>query len=255
MALAAGIDGAELIPDGSQLFLGFTSTQRRALAPDRITNFETLLGLTDQWPDGYFRGGTVMHLSHLYEDVGSWWRGFSHDEQTRLMGRPGVDLPRGRFTLPQPAREVQTVAEVAADARNGAVGHSGGLQHTTRLDRDVVDNYGNVRRKGSTFVHRADFNTLDNPFFWSSRPDVDGQRPEPAAGVHFVAFMPTAAIFHKMRYAMDGELADGTKLGLGQRSRAMGINSVITATHRQNFLVPPRAARSFPLAERLPRGG
>jgi hypothetical protein len=29
----------------------------------------------------------------------------------------------------------------------------------------------------------------------------------------------------------------------------MGINHVIRATHRQNFLVPPRVHRSFPLSE------
>ena len=29
----------------------------------------------------------------------------------------------------------------------------------------------------------------------------------------------------------------------------IGINSVMEATHRQNFLVPPRSRRSFPLAK------
>jgi hypothetical protein len=36
-----------------------------------------------------------------------------------------------------------------------------------------------------------------------------------------------------------------------QRSRAQGLNSVLRTTHRQNFLVPPRAHRSFPLVELL----
>jgi len=48
---------------------------------------------------------------------------------------------------------------------------------------------------------------------------------------------------------MDGHLPDGTKLELPPRGRAQGINSVLTTTHRQNFLVPPRRHRSFPLAE------
>jgi hypothetical protein len=48
---------------------------------------------------------------------------------------------------------------------------------------------------------------------------------------------------------MDGRLPDGTTLGVPQRSRAQGFNSVLTTTHRQNFLVPPRRHRSFPLAE------
>jgi hypothetical protein len=44
-------------------------------------------------------------------------------------------------------------------------------------------------------------------------------------------------------------MPDGTKLEVGARSRAQGLNSVLTTTHRQNFLVPPRRHRSFPLAE------
>jgi hypothetical protein len=48
---------------------------------------------------------------------------------------------------------------------------------------------------------------------------------------------------------MDGQLPGGTKLDVSPRSRAQGFNSVLTTTHRQNFLVPPRRHRSFPLAE------
>ncbi|MBA3366763.1 MAG: hypothetical protein H0U03_13440 [Actinobacteria bacterium] len=252
MALAAGIAGAELIPDGSQLFLGFTSTQRSAIAMDRITNFETLVGVTDQWPNGYFRGGTIMHLSHLFEDVHRWWTTFSFDEQARSMARPGVSLREGMFTLPDDASQLRSERELRDDAKRfGAVGHSGALHHVSRLDRNVVDNYGAVRKRGASFIQRADFNTLDNPFFQSARPEADGQLAEPAAGLHFIAFAPTAGLFHRMRWAMDGVLSGKSELGIEPRSREQGFNSVLRATHRQNFLVPPRAHRSFPLAERL----
>ena len=43
---------------------------------------------------------------------------------------------------------------------------------------------------------------------------------------------------------------DGVRLPFEPRSFGKGINSVFHATHRQNFLVPPRAHRSFPLSER-----
>ncbi len=252
MALAAGIRGAELIPDDAQLFLGFTSTQRKALGPGRITNFETLAGMTNQGPKGYFRGGTIMHLSHLFEDLERWWTSFSFDDQVRAMANPRLRLPHRTFTLPQDTGGLQTERDVVDDAASfQAVGHSGSLQHMTRLDRDVVDNYGNLRPKGTSFVQRADFNTLDNPFFWSAAPKADGQGSAPAAGVHFVTFAPTSASFHRSRWAMDGVFSDGTKLDLGARSRGQGFNSVIRATHRQNFLVPPRSHRSFPLAEAL----
>jgi hypothetical protein len=54
---------------------------------------------------------------------------------------------------------------------------------------------------------------------------------------------------------MDGVLPDGTNLRQPPYSipdSANGINQAIRATHRQNFLIPPRARRSFPLLELLP---
>jgi hypothetical protein len=71
----------------------------------------------------------------------------------------------------------------------------------------------------------------------------------PRAGIHFVVFNPTSDDFHRNRLAMDGRLPDGTKLSLRPRARGQGFNSVLRTTHRQNFLVPPRRNRSFPLAE------
>ena len=76
-------------------------------------------------------------------------------------------------------------------------------------------------------------------------------RKAAAAGLHFAAFSPTSDLFHRMRLAMDGRFADGTVLPQHPRSMQLGMNGVITATHRQNFLVPPRRLRSFPLADRL----
>jgi len=243
MALAAGIAGAELIPDGSQLFLGFTSTQRNAIAMDRITNFETLVGVTDQWPNGYFRGGTIMYLSHVFEDVHRWWTTFSFDEQARSMARPGVSLRQGTFTLPDKASEIRTERELLEDtARFGAVSHSGALHHVSRLDRNVVDNYGTLRKRGTSFIQRADFNTLDNPFFQSVRPEVDGQRAEAAAGLHFVAFASTAGLFHRMRWAMDGVLSGKKELGIEPRARGSRVQ-LRAAGH-----APPELPRPTPRA-------
>ena len=74
-------------------------------------------------------------------------------------------------------------------------------------------------------------------------------KDEPAAGVHFVVFNPSSDDFRRVRLAMDGILPDGSRLELEPRSIGQGLNSVLRTTHRQNFLVPPRAHRSFPLSE------
>ena len=106
-----------------------------------------------------------------------------------------------------------------------------------------------VYPKGTAVPQRADFNTLDNPFAWSASPVRDRMREQPAEGVHFVVFNPTGDDFRRVRLAMDGVLPGGVHLPLAPRSFGQGINSVFHATHRQNFLVPPRAHRSFPLSE------
>jgi hypothetical protein len=72
MALAAGIPGADLMVDGVQMFLGFTSTQKAAMAPDRIASFETA-GSDRSAPRSFWAGGAAMHLSHLNEDLERWW--------------------------------------------------------------------------------------------------------------------------------------------------------------------------------------
>jgi hypothetical protein len=247
MAVAAGVDGADLIPDSAELFLGLTSTQKASLGPRRIANFETL-GYTDA-AGGYFEGGTHMHLSHIRENLAAWYLNFDHGERIDAAFRPGLTVPAS----------VQTVAERPADAAEvergfrarRRIGHSSAIQTASRLARDTVGADGTVYRRGTAIPQRADFNTLDNPFFWSARPERDRMQANPAAGVHFVIFNPTSDDFHRTRLAMDGVLPDATRLPLPPRGRGQGFNAVLATTHRQNFLVPPRAHRSFPLSELL----
>jgi hypothetical protein len=252
MALAAGVPGAELIPDTAELFLGFTSTQKAGLGPPGIANFETLPGYTDQWPDGYFLGGTAMHLSHIFEDIEAWYLNFDFSERVSTTFRAGLKVPEGTQTVPQDPPGADNARAVREEARRfRAVGHSSGIQPASRLASDVVGNDGRRFPKGTAVPQRADFNTLDNPFFWSGRPAVDGQSDEPAAGLHFVVFTPSADDFHRTRLAMDGILPDGSSIPLDPRSRQQGFNSILRTTHRQNFLVPPRRHRAFPLVELL----
>ena len=249
MALAAGVDGADLIPDNAELFLGFTSTQRSALGPRRIANFETL-GYVDLGPHGYFRNGTNMHVSHVFEDLASWYLTFDFQERVDTMFKPGLDVKPGTVTVSQGGAHAASTRSVRHDYhRTGRIGHSSSIQPTSRLERDVIAEDGTVYKRGTPIPQRVDFNTLDNPFAWSADPVRDAMKEGPAAGIHFVVFNPTSDDFHRNRLAMDGVLPDGTRLQFGKRSRLQGFNAVLQTTHRQNFLVPPRRHRSFPLAE------
>ena len=249
MAMAAGVPGADLIPETSELFLGFTSTQKAGLGPPRIANLETL-GYADLRRSGYFRGGTHMHLSHITEDLEAWYLNFDFRERVDTSFRPGVAVKAGVQTVPQAPDDVVDAAKLRDEfEKSGRIGHSASIQTTSRLAADVVGADGVVYKAGTAVPHRADFNTLDNPFFWSADSERDGMDETPNAGVHFVVFNPTSDDFHRNRLAMDGHLPDGTKLPLPPRGRGQGFNAVLRTTHRQNFLVPPRAHRAFPLAE------
>jgi hypothetical protein len=250
MATAAGIQGADLIPDTAQLFLGFTSTQKQAMGPSAIANFETL-GLLDL-QDGYFRGGTHMHLSHLHENIEAWYLDFDFRNRVDTTFRPRFEARDGAQTLPQPPGKAAGERDVEEDFRRfGAIGHSASIQPTSRLQMDIRGEDGTLYRKGTAIPIRADFNTLDNPFFWTAEPARDRFDSSPSAGLHFITFNPSSDDFRRNRLAMDGKLPDGTDLPLAPRSRGQGLNSVLRTTHRQNFLVPPRERRSFPLAELL----
>jgi hypothetical protein len=249
MAVAAGVPGADLIPEGSELFLGFTSTQKAGLGPPRIANLETL-AFADGGRDGYFVHGTHMHLSHIAEDLEAWYVNFTFAERAATVFRPGLAVAHGKQTVAQPLEHAATVdANVRDYGANGQIGHSAAIQTASRLQRDVVGRDGTRYEKGTAIPHRADFNTLDNPFFWSAERLKDGMSDEPRAGVHFVVFNPTSDDFNRGRLAMDGVLPDGTHLAFPPGSRGQGFNAVLTTTHRQNFLVPPRRHRSFPLVE------
>jgi hypothetical protein len=249
MAMAAGIAGADLIPDTSELFLGFTSTQKAGLGPGLIANHETL-GYVDV-RSGYFHGGTHMHLSHISEDLEAWYLNFDFDERVLTAFRPGLTkVKQGAQTVAQGPRDIATSVQLAHQFKQtGRFGHSASIQPTSRLLEEVAGPDGTVYPKGTSIPQRADFNTLDNPFAYSADPTRDQFSDQPVAGVHFVVFNPSGDDFERNRLAMDGVLPDGTKLEVSARSRAQGFNSVLTTTHRQNFLVPPRRHRSFPLAE------
>jgi hypothetical protein len=249
MATAAGIDGANLIPEGAELFFGFTSSQRAGLGPSKIANLETL-GYADLGRSSYFAQGTHLHLSHIFEDLAAWYLTLDFQSRVDTTFRPGLPVPANTQTVPQGPEQAQSESQVRRDyARYRQIGHSGSMQPASRLDRDVVADDGTVYAKGTAVPQRADFNTLDNPFFWTADEAGDEYSATPAAGLHFVVFNPTSDDFRRTRLAMDGIMPDGTRLAFEPGSAGNGYNRLLTTTHRQNFLVPPRARRSFPLSE------
>jgi hypothetical protein len=242
-ALANKLPAADSIPDQSPLFLGFTSSQSAAQGQRAIANFESL-GMTDQRIGSYFAGGTILALSHLFENLGEWYSRNTYAERVDVMFRPslGKSTPAGTLTLDQSPAKAETERDIESDiGAYGLVGHAGSMQPVSRLQAST-----NGFAKGSAIPVRADFNTVDDPFFYSSDPMGDHWSFYPQAGLHFLTYVPTSYYFTRLRAAMDGGLTSGSS-----PFQAFVNSAVLQTTHRQNFLVPPRAHRSFPLAEFL----
>jgi hypothetical protein len=225
MAEHAGLPFAGQIPADSPLFMGFTSTQRLGQAREQTVAFDRppdrlLQPLTTASHGDYFAGGTTVHLSHLVENLEAWYA-LPYAERSRRMFHLNAVAPDNRVTVqtqwlnPNPA---------TVDAREHHV-----LGHNETVQR------GSRTPQGQALQLRVDFNTMD---------PLDSSSPHP--GVHFMAFTPGSEIFHRSRRAMDATTIAGR---YAIPHAANGINSFIRASRRQNFLVPPRRHRAFPLTE------
>jgi hypothetical protein len=228
MAQQAGLKVATLIPNSTPLFMGFTSSQQAGQAKEVAISFDgqpdpLVPPLTTAHSSDYFAGGTSLHLSHLVEDLDAWYA-LSYDERLARMFHLNAPASAGRVAV-QTMWINPNTTELDAQQR-GVIGHNEAVQRGSRT------------REGQALQLRVDFNTLDTL-------DTEGNQAA-APGVHFLAFTPGAAIFHRSRLGMDDP---NLAAQFGVTAKANGINAFIRATRRQNFLAPPRAHRAFPLIE------
>jgi hypothetical protein len=245
MARLHRIPGCDKIPDGAMLFMGFTSSHVHGLAQGGLPSFETVPGYTDATPNSYFANGSAMHLSHILIDLEQWYR-FNYRERLHRMFNPRRNEGEGVLSPSQAPDTTTFEAELDRDAANSKViGHNAQMQFITRPEQDVTTAYGEKVPKGTVIFLRQDFDTVENPFEFWAEGTVD---PTPKAGVHFIGMGPSAQFFEKMRLQMDSvELQK--KYNLSDEN--VGFTKMLVTTHRQNYMLPPRAHRSFPLAELL----
>ncbi len=244
--------GADLIPDTSELFLGFTSTQKAGLGPrpDREPRDARLR----RPAGGYFRARHAhAPLAHLRGPRGVVPELRLPASASTPSFRPGLhvrgghadraagarrerDAGRGRRAR-LPPRRTDRPQRLDPDDLAAATGHVVG-----RTGRSTA------RARRSRSAPTSTRSTTRS----SGARRRDGRSTRPSAGVHFVVFNPTSDDFHRNRLAMDGVLPDGTSLpSRAAATRGQGFNSVLHTTHRQNFLVPPRRHRCLPAGRAL----
>jgi hypothetical protein len=163
---------------------------------------------------GPFAGGTTMAVSHMRLRLDSWYGELSPSERVARMYAPQVSVTQAaRFTTDaesDPGRLVQAID------RYGVIGHA---QTSAR-----------ARRNGKPLILRRDFDTTDG-----------GQ-----AGLHFVSLQRDIADFVRTRTAMNAASAQLRNPAITDTVNN-GINEFIFVVRRGNYIVPPRAQRSFPL--------
>ena len=96
-----------------------------------IANFETL-GSVDFRSSSYFRHGTHMHLSHIAEDLESWYLNFDFDERVATAFRPNLDVRQDTQTVRQGPSDASDAAAVRRDYQSSRrIGHSAAIQTPT----------------------------------------------------------------------------------------------------------------------------
>jgi hypothetical protein len=257
----AGIPGAEQIPAGAMLFMGFTSTGADTVAFGNAPSFETIPGFTDQTPESYFAHGAAMHLSRTAIDLQAWYAQSPTERLHRMYHARNEDDPAdlthtsAPFPVPDEffmrARRLTSIEEAVEQLRDydaerlGVLGHGVQLHDRGRLLRSVTSRHGERLPAGTVYFLREDFSTIENPFSYSTDDEI---LPTARAGLHFVGFGPSSQHFEQMRLLMDGVDLQ-RRHNLKEENVALAI--FLLTTHRQNYLLPPRAHRSMPLAELL----
>jgi hypothetical protein len=236
-----GLPYAPMISPRSAMWMSFTDQQVNASGPPAITSFagSPSARLTSARPGDYFDNGSIVHLSHLIEDLAEFYMtepyvervqymfrsnpipSLGYDDQFTESGGP-VFLPNRFQGRDDAMRNAAGVGTFEAQRR---LGHLAALQRSSRAP-------------DTTPMHIRS----DGPGFDSL--DVPGGSLQPK--LQFAIFVPTSAFFAKLR-------RNQASLDLTERFKVPpahnGIERFVTATRRQNFLVPPRRHRSFPLVE------
>ncbi len=233
---------AEAINPKSPMWMGFSSQQTKSSGKPKLTTFlgDTSAKLTDARRGQYFDHGSIMHLSHVIMDLEQFYEAPKETYRRRvsamfsqpLLSQGNADqFTNGGGPAFLPNR-FGGVADAKGEASEPAqfdgephIGHTSALQRTSRAT------------DGSPIHIRADgpgFDSLDVPGGAS------------LAKLHFSIFVPSAAFFATMRRSQAStDLAQKYNVP----SKNVGLERFLTATRRQNYLVPPRRHRAFPLAE------
>jgi hypothetical protein len=234
---------AETINPKSSMWMSFSDQQVGTSGSPPITTFvgNRDAKFTTARHGSYFARASIQHLSHLILDLEQFYErpGETYIRRGAEMFSANPVPSRGysdQFTngggpafIPN-AFEGPNAARFEAEGNDTFDGqpHIGHMSAVQRSSRAAFGTPIHIRADG------PGFDSLDVP---------DGsQQPK----LHFSIFVPTADFFATMRR---NQASPDLAKQYDVPARNLGLERFITATRRQNFLVPPRLHRAFPLLE------
>ena len=230
----------------SPMWMGFGDQQVNASGPAAITTFQgnTSARFTNTKSGDYFFNGSIQHLSHVIQDLNQFYANDEpYTERCQYMFRSNP-MPSVGYT------DQYTNGGGPAFLNNSFHGANDALANA-----EAINTYNSEHRMGHlTALQRSSRAVdgtpvhirMDGPGFDSLDVPDGSNQPK----LQFTIFVPTADFFSRMR---TNQAALDLVQKYGVQSTDNGLERFITATRRQNFLVPPRAHRAFPLLELVMR--
>ena len=245
---------ASFVNPFSPMWMGFADQQVDASAPAQDVTFAGANGihLSNARAGDYFDHGSIQHLSHVLLDLQQFYLdGNSPDERDADHREPFDERVQYMFQSPPQAQphpgdpftdgggphNAGTRAAVLPNVFHGA----GYARQSARQFGRIGHNDG-LHRSGRTADGRPIHQRIDGPGFDSM--DTTDRRNTPK--LQFSGFFPSADFFANLRRNVGAvDLLEKFKLD----EEDHGLERFISATRRQNFLIPPRRHRGFPLIE------
>ena len=232
---------ASQINNKSPMWMSFSDGQVAGSGPAKITTFQgnASATFTTTKAGDYFYDGSIQHLSHIILDMEQFYLNEPYVQRCQYMFRSNPVPSLGNHDQYKNGGGPTFLANTfqgTGDAQKNAEGlntYKGKhrLGHVTGLQRSS-------RAQDNTPIHIR----MDGPGF--DMMDVPFVKNEPKT--QFTMFVPTADFFATLRINQASlDLASQYNVSL----KNDGLERFLTATRRQNFLVPPRTHRAFPLLE------
>ena len=235
----------------SPMWMGFADQQTNGSGPPQICTFQgnASARLTTARAGDYFDNGSIQHLSHVIQDLEAFYaRAGEADqeedetylERVQYMFRsnppPSFGFSGDPFSNGGGPAFLPNEFRGTGDARANASGQ-GTLEGEHRIGHLSALQRSSRAADGTPIHIRMDGPGFDNL-------DVPDGSNQPK--LQFTVFVPTADFFARMR-------RNQASLDLAQQFQVdedeNGLERFLTTTRRQNFLVPPRRHRAFPLVE------